>query len=54
VGFLVVGFLAPLLPLLLAGVTAISPRSRPFALGAAAAALAGVVFLVTYAIAQSF
>jgi hypothetical protein len=50
----IIGFLAPVLPLLLAGVTAVSARTRPFAVGAASAALGGVVFLVTYAIAQSF
>ena len=37
--FVIVGFLAPVLPLLLAGVTAISARTRPFAMGALAAAL---------------
>lgn len=52
--FLIVGFLAPLLPLLLAGVTAASPRTRPFAMGSLAAALGGVVFLISYAAAQSF
>jgi hypothetical protein len=53
-GFLVVGFLAPALPLLLAGATAFSPRTRPFAVGSAAGALAGVIFLVTYGISQSW
>jgi hypothetical protein len=38
--------LAPLVPLLLAGVTAVSPRSRPFAWGALAAATGAAVFLV--------
>jgi hypothetical protein len=54
IAFLVIGFLAPLLPLLLAGATGISPRTRPFAMGSLAAMLAGVVFLVTYAVSQSF
>jgi hypothetical protein len=51
--FLIIGFLAPVLPLLLAGVTAISARTRPFAIGSLAAALGGVVLLITYAAAQS-
>ncbi len=54
VAFVVVGFLAPLFPLLLAGATAISPRTRSFAMGSLAAALAGAVFLITYGAAQSF
>ena len=52
--FVIVGFLAPVLQLLMAGVTAISARTRPFAMGALAAALGGVVFLITYAAGQSF
>jgi hypothetical protein len=51
--FLIIGILAPVLPLLLAGATAISPRTRPFAMGSLAAALGGVVLLITYAAAQS-
>jgi hypothetical protein len=51
--FLITGFLAPVLPLLLAGVTAISARTRPFATGSLPAALGGVVLLITYAAAQS-
>jgi hypothetical protein len=51
--FLIIGFLAPALPLLLAGATAISARTRPFAIGSLAAALGGVVLLITYAAAQS-
>lgn len=54
VAFLIIGFLAPVLPLLLAGATAITPRSRAFAMGSLAAALGGVVFLITYATSQSF
>jgi hypothetical protein len=54
VAFLIVGFLGPVLPLLLAGATAITPRTRSFAMGSLAAALGGVVFLITYAAAQSF
>ena len=49
--FLIVGFLAPLLPVLLAGVLATSARTRPFAIGSLAAALGGVVFLISYAAA---
>ncbi|HKP39689.1 hypothetical protein [Mycobacterium sp.] len=52
--FIVIGFLAPALPLLLAGAASISPRTRPFAMGSLAATLGGVVFLITYAISQSF
>jgi hypothetical protein len=52
--FLITGFLAPVLPLLLAGVTAISARTRPFAMGSLAAALGGVVLLITYAAANRF
>jgi hypothetical protein len=51
--FLIIGFLAPVLPLLLAGGTAISARTRPFAMGSLAAALGGIVFLLSYAAAQS-
>jgi hypothetical protein len=51
--FLIIGFLAPVLPLLVAGATAMSPRTRPFAMGSLAAALGGVVLLITYAAAQS-
>jgi hypothetical protein len=51
--FLIIGFLAPVLPLLVAGATAMSPRTRPFAMGSLAAALGGVVLLITYASAQS-
>lgn len=54
VAFLIVGFLAPALPLLLAGATAISARTRPFAIGSLAAALGGVVFLISYGAAQLF
>jgi hypothetical protein len=54
VAFVVVGFLAPVLPLLLSAATAISARTRPFAMGSLAAALGGVVFLITYAAAQSY
>jgi hypothetical protein len=54
IAFLVIGFLAPLLPLLLAGATAVSPRTRPFAMGSLAAVLAAIVFLITYAASQSF
>jgi hypothetical protein len=54
VAFVFVGFLAPLLPLLLGGATAIAPRTRSFAIGSVAAALGGVIFLITYAAAQSF
>jgi hypothetical protein len=50
--FLIIGILAPVLPLLLAGATAISPRTRSFAIGTLAAALGGVVLLITYAAAQ--
>jgi hypothetical protein len=51
--YLVVGLAAPVLPLLLAAVTALSARARPLAVGSLAAALGGVVFLVSYAAAQS-
>jgi hypothetical protein len=51
--FLIIGLLAPVLPLLVAGATAMSPRTRPFAMGSLAAALGGVVLLITYASAQS-
>jgi hypothetical protein len=51
--FLIIGILAPVLPLLLAGATAMSSRMRPFAMGSLAAALGGVVLLITYAAAQS-
>jgi hypothetical protein len=54
VAFVIVGFLAPVLPLLLAGATALSARTRPFAIGSLAAALGGIVFLVTYTAVQSF
>lgn len=52
VAYLVIGVLTPALPLLLAGATAVSSRSRPFAMGALAAAIGGVVFLITYATAR--
>lgn len=51
--YLVVGLAAPVLPLLLGTVTAISVRTRPFAMGCLAAALGGVVFLISYGAAQS-
>jgi hypothetical protein len=51
--FLIIGVLAPVLPLLLAGATAATARTRSFAMGSLAAALGGVVLLVTYAAAQS-
>lgn len=52
--FVIVGYLAHVLPLLLAGATATSARTRPFAMGALAAALGGVVVLITYAAGPSF
>jgi hypothetical protein len=52
--FVIIGFLAPILPLLLAAAAGISPRTRSFAVGSLAAALGGVVFLIAYAAAQSF
>jgi hypothetical protein len=45
--------LTPLVPLALAGATAISPRSRPFAWGALAAAAGTVVFLVIAGVTMS-
>jgi hypothetical protein len=53
ISYLVVGLAAPVIPLLLAAVTAFGARTRPFAVGSLAAALGGVVFLVSYAAAQS-
>lgn len=55
VSYWVVAYYAPLLPLLLALATAVSPRTRGFAIGAAAAGLGGVVAWTVYStLVQTF